>query len=318
MRIGMSLTTSYSIRRDPKELMVDLIEQVELMAELGFDSISLGDHHVTREHYFQVLPTMSRLSAHAGDMQLLPLFLLPFYNPILLAEQLGTLDIISGGRTVVISGLGHQPEAHVAFETPQRLRVSRFVETFEIMKALWTQDDVSYHGKHYSFDGVSINPKPLQPLPMWIGASADPAIRRTAQLADAWAISPGWPPDLIAEKLGVYRKALEEYGRTDQVDEVVLRRDVHLAESLEEAREEAKPLFEHGYRGFGSKELQESLIVGGPEECIGYLEGMQRLGVTHVLFRCALDERNMAMQTIRVLGAEVIPHLRQTSSTKRS
>ena len=109
----------------------------------------------------------------------------------------------------------------------------------------------------------------------------------------------------------MYRKALEEHGRSDQVDEVVLRLDVHLAESLGGAREEAKYLFEHGYRGFDSKELQESLIVGGPEECIGYLEGMHRLGVTHVLFRCALDQRDMAMQTIRELGTEVVPHFRQ-------
>ena len=65
MRIGMSLTTGYSRTRDPSELMDSLVEQVELMAQLGFDSLSLGDHHVTRDHYFQVLPTMSLIVAHA-------------------------------------------------------------------------------------------------------------------------------------------------------------------------------------------------------------------------------------------------------------
>lgn len=124
MRIGMSLTTGYSRSRDPGELMDSLVEQVELMAELGFDSLSLGDHHVTPDHYFQVLPTMSRMSAHAGNMELLPLFLLPFYNPVLLAEQVGTLDVISGGRTTLICGLGHQPEAHAALpNTPTTARL---------------------------------------------------------------------------------------------------------------------------------------------------------------------------------------------------
>ena len=85
MKIGMSLTSSYSITRDSGELLENLVKQVELMAELGFDSLSLGDHHLTRDHYLQVLPTMSRLTAHSGEMQLLPLFLLPFYNPIVLA-----------------------------------------------------------------------------------------------------------------------------------------------------------------------------------------------------------------------------------------
>ncbi|HIN04800.1 MAG TPA: LLM class flavin-dependent oxidoreductase, partial [Dehalococcoidia bacterium] len=104
MKIGMSLTSGYSTDRDSQELMKNLIEQVELMAQLGFDSVSLGDHHLTQNHYLQVLPTMSRLTAHSGEMQLLPLFLLPFYNPIVLAEQIATLDVISGGRTRVISG----------------------------------------------------------------------------------------------------------------------------------------------------------------------------------------------------------------------
>ena len=311
MRIGMSLTTGYSRSRDPSELMDSLVEQVELMAELGFDSLSLGDHHVTPDHYFQVLPTMSRMSAHAGNMELLPLFLLPFYNPVLLAEQVGTLDVISGGRTTLICGLGHQPEAHAAFQTPQRLRVSRFVETLHILRALWGGDDASYHGRHYSFEGVSINPKPLrQPLPIWIGASADPAIRRTAEMADAWVISPGWPPDLIEEKLGLYFEALEELGRREHVSEVVLRRDVHLSQSSERARHEARELLEGGYRGFGQKEIEESLIVSGPEGCVGYLKRMQGLGVTHVLFRCALDQREKALQTIRLLGTEVIPQVR--------
>ena len=311
MRIGMSLTSSYPTSGNSESLMANLIEQVELMAELGFYSVSLGDHHVTTQSYFQVLPTISRLSAHTADMKLLPLFLLPFYNPILLAEQIGTLDAISGGRTTVICGLGHQPEAHLAFQTPQRVRVSRFVETLEVLRLLWREDNVDYHGKHYSFNGISINPKPLsQPLQIWFGSGADPAIRRTAQLADAWVISPGWPPDLIKEKLKTYREFLQECRRDEHVANLVLRRDVHLGVDAEAARREAHDLFETGYRGFGPKEIADSLIVGGPGECIRYLENMEQMGITDVLFRCALDEREAALQTIRLLGTEVIPFFR--------
>ncbi len=108
----------------------------------------------------------------------------------------------------------------------------------------------------------------------------------------------------------MYFEALEELGRREHVNEVVLRRDVHLSGSAERARHEAKELLEGGYRGFGQKEIQESLIVGGPEECIGYLKKMEDMGVTHVLFRCALDQKETALQTIRLLGAEVIPQVR--------
>ena len=309
MQIGMSLTTSYEIERDPKILLDGLTEQVKAMAALRFASLSLGDHHVTENHYFQVLPTMSHLSAFTGEMRLIPLFLLPFYNPILLAEQLAMLDVISGGRTTVISGLGHQPEAHDAFETPQRLRVSRFVETFEIMRLLWESDDASYSGRHYNFSGVSINPKPLsRSLPMWIGANADPAVRRAARIADAWVISPGWTPDYIEDRLRFYRTALAEFGRSKEVRELVVRRDLHLGNTREDALREAEVLFERGYRGFGEREMQESLIVGDAGDCIQALERLESMGTTHILFRCALDEPEQAMQTISILGQQVIPH----------
>jgi alkanesulfonate monooxygenase SsuD/methylene tetrahydromethanopterin reductase-like flavin-dependent oxidoreductase (luciferase family) len=258
MRIGMSLTTAYPLNNSSKVLFDDLRAQVELMAELGFASLSLGDHHITRDHYLQVLPTMCRMSAHAGDMQLIPLFLLPFYHPILLAEQVAMLDVMSSGHTTLICCLGHQPEAHEAFQTPQKVRVSRFVETFEIVRRLCTEDHVSYHGKHYAFDDVSINPKPLQqPMPMWIGSFADPAIQRTARLADAWVISPSWTPGRIEEKLHFYQSALQEYGRSGQVTETILRRDIHLAATSQIARQEAQTLFDKGYRGFGPQETQE-------------------------------------------------------------
>jgi alkanesulfonate monooxygenase SsuD/methylene tetrahydromethanopterin reductase-like flavin-dependent oxidoreductase (luciferase family) len=291
--------------------MDNLIARVELMAELGFDSLSLGDHHITRDHYFQVLPTMCRMSAHAGEMQLIPLFLLPFYQPILLAEQIAVLDVMSGGRTSMICCLGHQPEAHAAFQTPQNVRVSRFVETFEIVRLLCTEDEVTYQGKHYAFEGVTMSPKPLQqPLPMWIGASADPAIRRTARLADAWLINPGSTPGLVEDKLRLYREALRTYGREDQISEVVMRRDIHLSSSRDQARREAGALFERGYRGFDAEAMETSLIVDDPDGCIRYLEGMQQLGITHILFRCAMRDQAAALQTIRLIGTEVIPHFK--------
>src|SRR5262249_9929974 len=176
------------------------------------------------------------------------------------------------------------PEAHEAFETPQKVRVSRFVETFEIIRRLCTEDGVSYHGKHFNFDDVSMHPKPLQhPLPMWIGSGADPAIKRTARMADAWVISPSWTPGHIEEKLHFYRSALQEFGRSDQVTETILRRNIHLAPTSQAARQEAQVLFDRSSSGYGPQELQESLIIGSPEDCIRYLENMQRLGITHIL-----------------------------------
>ena len=313
MKIGMSLTSSYSINQDSTLIMENLVQEVKLMAELGFDSFSLGDHHLTSDHYVQVLPTISSLTSISGSMQLLPLFLLPLYNPILLAEQLATLDVISGGRITVINALGHDPAAFIAFGTTQRNRVSRFVETFEVMRLLLDQDNVTFNGIHYKInDPISVNPKPLtRPLPMWIAGGAEAAIQRAAKMSDGWAVVPGWTPDLVKQGIEIYRDALRQYERDEGSMDIVLRRDTHLAPTSEAGHREAQTLFENGYRGFTAEELEQSLIIGGPDECIEYLKNMQHAGVTQVLFRCALDETEQALQTIQVLGNDVLPRFRQ-------
>ena len=312
MKIGMSLTSSYPLIVDSGAIMENLVEEVKLMAQLEFESFSLGDHHLTANHYVQVLPAISSLSSVSGNMQLLRLFLLPFYNPILLAEQLATLDVISGGRTTVINALGYDAAAFTAFGTTQRARVSRFIETFEIMQLLWERDGVTYKGRHYSLDvPISLNPKPVsRPLPMWVAGGAEPAIQRAAKMGDGWVIAPGWTPGLVKRGIQCYRDSLAECGRDERNMDIVLRRDAHLGPTSDTGHREAQTLLENGYRGFGAAEVEQSLITGGPAECIEYLEGMEHAGVTHVLFRCALDERESALQTIRVLGEDVIPHFK--------
>ena len=190
-------------------------------------------------------------------MRLLPLFLLPFYNPILLAEQLATLDVISGGRTTAINALGYDAAAFAAFGTTLRARVSRFVEIFEIMRLLWERDNVTYKGRHYSFDApISLNPKPVsQPLPMWVAGGAEPAIQRAAKMGDGWVIAPGWAPDLVKKGIQFYRDSLAECGRDERDMEIVLRRDAHLDPTSDTGHREAQTFFENGYRGSGPRRL---------------------------------------------------------------
>ena len=146
---------------------------------------------------------------------------------------------------------------------------------------------------------------------MWIAGGAEPAIQRAAKMGDGWAIVPGWTPDQVKQGIQVYRDSLAECERNEGDMDIVLRRDAHLAPTSAAGLREAQTIFENGYRGFSTTEIEQSLILGGPDECIEYLENMEKAGVTHVLFRCALDEREQALQTIRVLGTDVIPHFKR-------
>ena len=120
------------------------------------------------------------------------------------------------------------------------------------MRELWRRDDVTYHGKHYNFEaGISINPKPVKnSIPMWTAAEAEPAVQRAAKMADGWVMSPGWTPDLIEERIRFFKNCRGEFGRSDQMPEIVVRRDAHLADNYEAARSQARGLYQDGYRGF--------------------------------------------------------------------
>ena len=102
MKIGLSLTTAYPREESTVNRFQQLVQQVETARDHGFHSVWVGDHHVTPNVYYQSIPTIARLSAHSGNMQLGPFLLLPLYHPVLLAEQMATLDVVTGGRLTLM------------------------------------------------------------------------------------------------------------------------------------------------------------------------------------------------------------------------
>jgi alkanesulfonate monooxygenase SsuD/methylene tetrahydromethanopterin reductase-like flavin-dependent oxidoreductase (luciferase family) len=155
MKIGLSLTTAYSRAEPAVERFRQLVQQVEVARDHGFHSIWVGDHHITPDVYYQSVPTIARLSAHAGSMQIGPFLLLPLYQPVLLAEQMATLDVITGGRLTLMVALGWQPEAYAALGIPWKERVPRFVEALEVLRLLFAKDVADYRGRFYRFEHVA-------------------------------------------------------------------------------------------------------------------------------------------------------------------
>jgi alkanesulfonate monooxygenase SsuD/methylene tetrahydromethanopterin reductase-like flavin-dependent oxidoreductase (luciferase family) len=231
VRFGLSLTTAHPQTADPQQCVRDLLERVQTARDFGFHSVWVGDHHVTPHHYLQNIPMIARISAVSGHMRIGALFMLPLFHPVLLAEQVATLDVICEGRFTLKTAGGAQQEAHAAFGIPWKERGGRFEECLEIMRKLWTSDNVTHEGKYWQFSNVTINPKPVQqPLPVWLGGDADGPVRRAARLVDGWLIAPWMSLRLCEERIGFYNKALQEYGR--KVDELPIRRDIYVAPDL--------------------------------------------------------------------------------------
>jgi len=305
VRFGLSLTTAHPRSADPQQCVRDLLERVQVARDVGFHSVWVGDHHVTPHHYLQNLPLIARISAVSGQMQIGALFMLPLFHPVLLAEQVATLDVICEGRFTLKTAVGGQRDAHAAFGIPWKERAGRFEECLEIMRKLWSGDHVIHEGKYWRFTDVTINPKPVQnPLPVWIGGDADGPVRRAARIADAWLIAPWLWPKLCEERIAFYRHALEEYGRS--VSELPIRRDIYVAPDLATARRHAEPVIHAGYRGFTGEKL-EALIVGGLEEVIAEIQKYCSMGCNHFLFRHIVHDQNQMLSSIRLLGETVIP-----------
>jgi alkanesulfonate monooxygenase SsuD/methylene tetrahydromethanopterin reductase-like flavin-dependent oxidoreductase (luciferase family) len=309
MNIGLSLTTSYPRDEPAVARFQQLVQQVEAARDHGFHSVWVGDHHVTPTVYYQSIPTIARLSAHAGNMQIGPFLLLPLYHPVLLAEQMATLDVIADGRLTLMVALGWQPETYAAFGIPWKERVPRFVEAVHILRLLFSKDAADFRGRFYRFEGVSFQPKPTHGrIPLWIGAGAEPAIRRAARLGDAWIIGPLTSLEVVKAQMGIYRAALQEYGRDGAIDAFPIRQDVFIAENRETALKIVEPTLKAGYRGVSGNPL-DVLIVGGPQDFVDKLEQLRALGTSHVLIRFIMQTQEHILRAIQIIGEQVIPQM---------
>jgi probable F420-dependent oxidoreductase len=139
---------------------------------------------------------------------------LPGRNPVLVAKELASLDVLSGGRLLPAFGLGvADPKEHGAFQVAREDRAPMFNESLSLIRRLWTEDNVSHEGRFFSFDSVTVRPKPKQTPPeIWLGGFAPSELRRVGRLAD------GWLPSFItpAESTGLadqVRAAAAEAGR---------------------------------------------------------------------------------------------------------
>ncbi len=139
---------------------------------------------------------------------------LPGRNPVLVAKSLASLDRLSNGRMLPAFGLGAPTLAEwSAFGIDRKARASMFDEALPLMRRLWTEDEVTHHGTHYSFEGVRVLPKPVQTPPeVWLGGSAPSELRRVARLADGWLPSFTTPAE-VGTGITEIRRLLEIEGR---------------------------------------------------------------------------------------------------------
>ena len=182
-----------------------MIERARASHEAGLDSLFVGDHHSAPVPYYQNMPMLGRLLAEWHGRTAGVLLLLPLWNPVLAAEQLGTLAAIHDGPFVLQCALGGGESQFAAMGTELRYRPSRFEAALDIIRRLLAGETVDADGP-YRVTGARIAPVAPEPVAVWIGGSAPKAIDRAARLGDGFLIGPEATPAQVVEMITTYRE----------------------------------------------------------------------------------------------------------------
>ena len=252
MKYGLFIRGQYRANEtDMNARFEELMEQVRIAEQLGFDDLISGMHYAGYPlQQFQLIPFLSRAMAETERMRLITgIILLSLHKPLDIAEQLSSMDVMSGGRIVFGCGLGYREVEFRGFGTTTKERVPRLIENLEAIKKLWTEDHVNMKGSHFELSDTTLSLKPMQKPhpPLWMGANADAAVRRAAEIVDTWFINPHQRMDTIERQLEIYKRALDEFGKPFP-DELPMMREIFVAETRDKAKEIARPYLEEKYK----------------------------------------------------------------------
>ena len=334
MKLGLSL--SGLLQDDGDADMVrrfgDVLDLVRLARELGFEFIYCGHHYLSHPYQMmQPLPSLARLSAETGDMDLITTVLMPLQNPVRLAEEVATLDVISDGHIIIATALGYRDEEYEAFGVTREDRIRRMLEGMELMKLLWTGDEVTFDGEFTKVTAAHIGIKPVQkPHPrMWMTANGDGMVRRIARMGYVWYLNPHADFDTLARQVELYKAVRDESG-FGPVETLPMSRETFVAETRQKAQDTARPFLEGKYKVYaqwgqdkampGEEDFTQSFdelsrgrfIVGSPDDVIADLTKFQDIGVTHASLRLGWPgtPKSIVEGAMRLAAKEVLPAMK--------
>lgn len=328
MKLGIYNLTQYDTSVHPNDVWTSVRDLAVLIDESGFDSLWIGEHHVTPDdQYLQNVPVLAALAAETDDVIIgAGAFLLPLHKPVHVAELGATIDAMSDGRFWLACGLGYRDEEFHAFEVEKERRVTRLVDGIKLIRRLWTEDRVSFDGKAFQFEDVTINPKPVQipSPPLLVAGFADAAGKRAAHLGDSWFFGNLADKDELERQFGLYEDEVEAAGREEECFTPPVLREAFVLPDEEEAFRTVEPHLKRkfeSYSGWGLEGTditedfraasEDRFVVGSPETVVEDLEEYADLGVEHVIFRVQYPgmDADTARRCIETIADEVIPRL---------
>jgi alkanesulfonate monooxygenase SsuD/methylene tetrahydromethanopterin reductase-like flavin-dependent oxidoreductase (luciferase family) len=336
MKFGFLVSKQHPPDVSMVERFREHIAQVRAARDEGFDLIAMGQHYLsTPFQEMQTLPSLARLAAETGTMRVAAtVLLLPLLNPVDVAEQVAALDVICEGRFVFGVGLGYRDAEYEAFGVQREVRVARLTEGLQVIKRLWTEEEVTHHGRFFHLTKARLGLKPVQTPhpPIWFAANNDAAVQRAARLGDTWVINPHAKLSILEHQMGLYRKTLQEAGKPFP-PELPMIKELYVAADRRSAIQECRPFLEAKYQAYASwgqdkalpqedsfalafEELvRDRFIIGDPDDCVRELQRyVDALGVNCFILRVQWPgmEQAKVLRTIKLLAEHVMPALQKS------
>ena len=286
---------------DLAEQAANLIEVAAAARRAKLWCLLVGDNHAAPPIYgnmFQPVPTIARLSAVTGSMSVGMVLLAPFYHPLLLAEQIGTLAAFVDAPLVVTFAAGGAPQAFGAFGYPLGSRGARTEEMVPVVRALLDGETVTASGRSFEVVNATISPRARQPTQIWIAGTNETTVERAGRLGDGWLTAQNATDTELATQLDSYRQTADRHNRPTLP---VLRRDIHVAATDAEARAHVDAILAEGYRGLD----HDRLLVGSPDTIIRRLRHYESIGFDHVMVRHITGDHSAMIASFELL-AEVV------------
>jgi alkanesulfonate monooxygenase SsuD/methylene tetrahydromethanopterin reductase-like flavin-dependent oxidoreductase (luciferase family) len=304
---------------------------------LGYRSTFLVEHHFTG--FGQVSASLSLLTWLAAKTKTLRLgtavLVLPWHNPVLLAEQAATLDLLSGGRLDFGVGKGYRHNEFAGFCVPIEEADARFNECLDVIVKSWTSKQrFSHHGRYWNFDNIIVEPPTAQKPhpPMWMGAGSRESIRQVAERGYNLLLDQFASLEAIGERVSWFKAEVEKRGRTFDPLDVGVARAFHVAkdaadkEAALERRMEAQRRFAAASKNADGSQSKASIVAfsdtreaseeaalyGTPDEIARKLERLRQLGVEHVL----LNGGGLSHDNLRRFAREVMPAFAEESKVR--
>jgi alkanesulfonate monooxygenase SsuD/methylene tetrahydromethanopterin reductase-like flavin-dependent oxidoreductase (luciferase family) len=326
---GLTLSNRALVTRgtQPKEL-IDMAVEAENTGVI--DAVWVGDSILSKPR-LECIPLLGAIAAHTARVKLgvACMATIAQRNPVLLALQWASLDVLSGGRTWLAACMGYPASQHPmaakeleVMGVESKERPGRLEEMIQALRALWSDEHASFRGKYYSFDDVNLLPKPAQqPCPIYIAGTPRPSqigergversLRRIACYADGWMTNQ-IELAMFRDYSGRLREMLVEEGRDPNKFKTVLYYGISVNNDRDKALREAKTFLDAYYQKDFTRQGVEIWNACGPvEHCVDCVRGFINAGVDHVTIRPIGEDLN---EQFRVYLEEVLPALNSVAA----